>query len=494
MPISRRAFASGAVGVSTLLAGGSLRAARTLPKLVVWILLEGFGSTLLERNRAAFGKGGLRRLMDEGCYFPDCRMATSTFTSSGIATVATGAWPQLHGIVADSWYDAATHQVVKAGPEALAATGLADQIARDDRSRMFVVGLEERSAALVAGSKPFALFSMDQRGEFEIRGSAPVPWFGAFQRANPPANLLNAAWLALGARQGSPPLRVLRYDASRPQDFVFLYKASPFAQSIQFDLARELIQREELGQGGGVDYLVLIPASTSLLGYDVGADSPLMDQLVLHLDQDIEKLLDSLSNTAAAANYAVVLTAAHGVPAQPPPVMPRPSVSGETLVRGIEKALPDRFKPVSIERYVYPFLYLRIPPTLDRRLARAAAAQAALQVPGVSGYFTADGDCSQGGDWKRRFRNSFHVQRSGDVMLSYAPGWVEEFGTGRGVSYGSLYNYDVRVPLILYGGQFRSQTYEQPVESIDVAPTIARLAGLPFPSSTTGRVLAEAFR
>ena len=92
----------------------------------------------------------------------------------------------------------------------------------------------------------------------------------------------------------------------------------------------------------------------------------------------------------------------------------------------------------------------------------------------------------------RRFRNSFHNQRSGDLMLSYAPGWVEDFGAGRGVSYGSLYNYDCRVPLILYCWDFQMHTYEQPVEAIDVAPTMARTAGFGYPSSTTGRVLAEA--
>ena len=163
-------------------------------------------------------------------------------------------------------------------------------------------------------------------------------------------------------------------------------------------------------------------------------------------------------------------------------------------MRTIEKALVDRFKTVSVERYVYPFLYLRIPPAIDRRQVRAVAAQAALQAPGVAGYFTADGDCSHGGEWQRRFRNSFHVPRSGDLMLSYAPGWVEDFGGGRGLSYGSFYNYDSRVPLILYGGPFRSGTSEDPVEAIDVAPTMARLAGVAYPSSTTGRVLGEAFQ
>src|SRR5438067_13446017 len=103
MPISRRAFTRGAAGFGAMLAGESLRAARAVPKLLVLIALEGCRSDYLERNRAFVGKNGLRRLMDEGCYFPDCRMSASTFTSSGLATLGTGAWPQMHGIVADHW-------------------------------------------------------------------------------------------------------------------------------------------------------------------------------------------------------------------------------------------------------------------------------------------------------------------------------------------------------------------------------------------------------
>jgi Type I phosphodiesterase / nucleotide pyrophosphatase len=494
MPISRRVFAGGAAWLGALLAGGALRAARPQPKLLIWIILEACRSDLLERNRPAMAKSGLRRLMDEGCYFPDCRMAASTFTAAGVATLATGTWPQLHGIVADSWYDTATRELVQASPDALVATGLSDQIARDGKSRLFVVGLGDRYAALVAGRNPMAVFGMDSRGEFVMRGSVPLPWFGAFQRANQPATLHSAQWLALGARPGSQPLRVLQYDPAHPRDFVFLYKASPFAQTTQFDLAHEIISREDLGQGGGIDYLVLIPGSTAMLGYDVGSDSPLMDQLILQLDHEIEKLLEWLNGTPLAGNYAVVLSAAHGIPVQPPASLPRPVVSGEALVHAIERGLSDRFKGVIVERYVFPFLYLKIPPLLDRRPVRAAAAQAALQVPGVAGYLTADGDCSYGGEWQRRLRNSFQMPRSGDVMFSYAPGWAEEFGTSRGISYGSLYNYDSRVPLIFYGGAFRSRTYEEAVEAVDVAPTIARLVGLPFPSSSIGRVLGEAFQ
>jgi arylsulfatase A-like enzyme len=77
-------------------------------------------------------------------------------------------------------------------------------------------------------------------------------------------------------------------------------------------------------------------------------------------------------------------------------------------------------------------------------------------------------------------------------MLAYGPDHVEDYGAGRGISYGSLYNYDTRVPLILYGAPFEAQQFETQVESIDLAPTLARVAGTAWPSSATGRVLGEA--
>jgi arylsulfatase A-like enzyme len=77
-------------------------------------------------------------------------------------------------------------------------------------------------------------------------------------------------------------------------------------------------------------------------------------------------------------------------------------------------------------------------------------------------------------------------------MLSYRPEYVEDFGAGRGISYGSLYNYDARVPLFFYGPQFRAGVFEAPVETVDVAPTLARAMGIAEPSSAVGRVLGEA--
>src|SRR5579863_2240731 len=103
--ITRRRFAARVAGS---LGTARLFAIPPRPKLFVLLACEQFRSDYLTRFSNLFGPGGFRRLMDEGSYLPDCRMAASSFSSSGLATIATGAWPQTHGIVAESWYEASS--------------------------------------------------------------------------------------------------------------------------------------------------------------------------------------------------------------------------------------------------------------------------------------------------------------------------------------------------------------------------------------------------
>ena len=167
-------------------------------------------------------------------------------------------------------------------------------------------------------------------------------------------------------------------------------------------------------------------------------------------------------------------------------------VNGEGVAQAVDKAL-SAANAGRVRKYVYPFLYLEPNTSRDPETVRIAAGRAAMTHAAVAGFYTAGGYCSVRDAWEARYRNSFHPKRSGDLMLSYKPEYVEYYGNGQGISYGSLYNYDVRVPLFFFGPQFRAGVYDAPVESTDVAPTLARLIGLDQPSSCTGRVLAEAF-
>lgn len=434
--------------------------------------------------------GGFRKIYYKGAWFPDCRHLASGFSATSLATLATGAWPAQHGIVADSWYDRASKTRVHASEESLLAeTLLADAV--ESRTRVSVVSMDAAHARIFAGSADADLYWMDERGQFQTNGTSP-DWVKPFNDRTGLDKLRDARWIVPGVRADAPPLRTLTYDANHPQQFFNLYRASPYAQDAQFDFVSELIAHEGLGQKSTTDILCVLCGSMELLGYETGGRSALMDQMVLQFDRRLETLLAQLSHSPGDAAFNLALVAGHGAPDAPPDAArARMAVDGESVAHRVEAALAAHGMG-HVEKFLYPFLYLDSSGFRDPEEIRKAAAAAALDHPAVADYYTAGGASSVHNGWLRRFHNSFHPKRSGDVMISYRPGYVEDFGQGRGVSYGSLYNYDAIVPLGFYGPQFRAGVFEGAVESVDLAPTLARLLGQEPPSSATGRVLAEA--
>jgi hypothetical protein len=462
------------------------------PKLLVLLLIEQFRPDYLDDVWGQVGRGGLRRLIENGVYFPDCRHLALSYTSSTLATLATGAWPSQHGIVADIWYDPAAGKPVRGSADDLRATTLASQIASSESTRVFVCSLDPLEGALFAGTPLAKLFWLNEEGHFTTNGPAPS-WLEDFKRAKPIENLRNTAWQAVGAAPGAPPLRKLTYDPARPSEFLELYKASPFAQTSQIELLAELVQREQLGQSSTFDFVAVLLGSTALLGYETGALSPLMHQMTLQLDRQVEVLLGKLDLIVGANMYNLVLAAGHGAPPAPDKQLrSRMAVNGELLAQGIQQRLAQGGNG-RVARYLYPFLYLDTQGFATPEVSRLAAGRAALEQPPVAAYYTAGGDSSVHDDWEKRFRNSFFSGRAGDVLLSYRPEYIEDFGLMRGVSYGSLYDYDIRTPLCFFGPQFRARVFEHSVEAVDIAPTLARAIGVAYPSSSSGRVLGEAF-
>ena len=486
MDIRRRNFGAIALGALAARAWPAV----SKPKLTVLLVVGQLRADALETVWPLLSTGGFRRLADKAAWFTGCQQLSSTFPSCGLANLATGAWPAQHGIVADSWWDSAAHSTVRASDEALLATTLAAQ-AVSAGMRVAVVAMTRAEAALFAGTREAHLYFLDDRGQYTCSG-APPDWLDEHNRAKGSESVRDAKWMALNAAADATPLRKLRYDANHPREFLALYKGSPFGQAAEFEMTATLLTRERYGLGNTTDLMCLIDGASAQLGYETGSESPLMNQMLLHLDLRIETLWNLLSKAVGENGFNLVVCAAHGAPPEPPKdARARMAVGGDSVAQMVEAALQNTGR--RLEKYLYPFLYLdRDATSGGAETVRRLAADAALAHPAVAGYYTAGGGCSENDAWRKRFENSFHAKRSGDAMLSYRPEYVEDFGAGRGVSYGSLYNYDTHVPLVFCGPQFRAGEFDTPVEAVDVAATLARALGIAEPSSSIGRVLSEA--
>ena len=441
------------------------------PRLLVVVIAGHFRTDYFDSHTGLFGAGGFRRLIETGAFFPDARLDSVSFTAPGLATIAAGAPPSVHGIVADRWFERGKREAVNATPEHLRATTFFSEFtALDPRNRLITAGFDP---SVLSGTASYRM-----NGEGRVQG--PGAWVEAFNKNYTAPRDQKLNWFPIGSKS-NVPMRTFAYDASRVSEFLTLWKGSPLGQAAKFALAREIITQEKLGRGAGLDCLVVTLDAFEILGHEGGASSPLVFDLVSHLDRQIESFIDFLESALGAAGYSLVFTAAHGVADAR-----AAAVNSEDVVAAVTKALGAE----TVEAYVYPFLYLR-KPAHDSRLA---ACRAVFDAGLVHAWYTADGECSHTGEFRARLANSFHTGRSGDAIFVYAPGAMEFFGNGRGVSYGSIYNYDTQVPLILRGPQFRAKTFEGPVEIANLAPTLARAMGTPTPSSSTGRTLGEAFK
>ena len=144
---------------------------------------------------------------------------------------------------------------------------------------------------------------------------------------------------------------------------------------------------------------------------------------------------------------------------------------------------------------------IRLPVPVSRyhRLARSGAgasgggARRAAIHPAVANYYTAGGACSAADEWRRRFRNSFHAEAFGRRDALLPAGIHGGFRPGpRACPTARCTTTMCACRCSSTARSFARGCYESPVESVDVAPTLARAMGVAAPSSSVGRVLGEA--
>ena len=500
-------------------------AAAQRPNLVVLVVAEQFRADYLDLYEPEFSGWGLGRLLTRGAVFRRCRYDyLTTLAGPGAAILATGAYPELNGIVGNRWYDRREKQLVGAveeslrysaqgnsnapgiSPDHLMGSTFADELrlATEGRARVVAVSDRPAPAVLLSGRRPLGCYWMNQVGSFTTSSyySPSVPeWVGRFNQERPPLRLLGSPWMALGAGPSAPPLRILGSPEQRDlESFLLLYRASPFAIDETFAFATQAIEAERLGQGSHTDLLIVNLSATARLGLETGAYSPLMRDLLLQLDRSLGDFLDSLDESIGLDNVAVVFTATHGVPPLPSHAcklgLKAGRVSGEDVVEVMNAALSKRFGPrASVAKYVYPFVYLNDEihalPQPERREMIAVAGEAAAQLEGVAGYDAPD-QSSAPSATKARLRRSRYAPRSGDFMLIYEPYFVEDYSRERGTTSGSYYRYDTDVPLIFLGRRFKAGRFDHNVDATSVAPTIVAVLDVADPSLATGTVLSEA--
>jgi arylsulfatase A-like enzyme len=89
---------------------------------------------------------------------------------------------------------------------------------------------------------------------------------------------------------------------------------------------------------------------------------------------------------------------------------------------------------------------------------------------------------------RERLRLSAVAGRGADILRAYAYNLTVSGKVGGTIaSHGSVWDYDRRVPIIFWRPGERGEEHFWPLRTIDIAPTLANLIGVPTPDTVDGR-------
>lgn len=510
------------------------------PRLLVVLVVDQMRADYVDRYQADWSSG-FKRILSEGARFTRARYPyLTTVTCAGHATIGTGAFPNRHGMIANTWYDRENRRSTQCAedPKArsvqyggtdsggrsaarLLVPTLADALRQERGARVVTASLKARSAIMLAGHGGDAVTWLNDELDGWESSTAftanPVPAVRAFIQKNPIEADHGATWNRLlpVERYAAPDEgdgevaprgwtrtfpHVLAGAQGRPDaQFHTQWERSPFGDAYLARLAVALVQSFKLGTRDTPDFLGVSFSSTDLVGHQFGPRSQEVQDVLAHLDQTIGRLLADLDRLVGRDRYVLALTADHGVSEIPgaPPDAGRLSAARLTeVIEAVADAAsgPGQYVARIIGNDVFfePGMYERL---VGRPAALSAVMRALEQQPGVLRAFRreqlADAAGSADDDLWRAARLSFVPGRSGEMLIAPRPGWLIAGAGTAAANHGTANAYDQDVPLVLLGPSFTPGTYTNAATPADIAPTLAALAGVTLPQSQ-GRVLREA--
>ena len=520
---------------------GHAGASSPRPRLVVILAVDQMRTEYAEQFIGQW-RAGLKRLFEQGAWFTRAAYPyLNTVTCAGHATIGTGAVPAVHGIVLNDWWDRETQRPVhctdddavsivsygaplRGGYSAarLKVPTFADEMRRQATiaPRVVTLSIKPRSAIMLAGhAGDVVLWRQSATWATSTAfTSRPLPVVARWLIANPVERdrirvwdraLPRSRYLFEDSPVGKKPPEgwdhslphALRGDGPSPAagSFNARWQASPLAEEYLARLAAHLVEQLQLGQRGGTDYLGISFSALDSIGHKFGPESHEVQDALVRLDATIGRLLEVLDRVVGRDRYVLAFSSDHGVSSVPEQMADAGHDAGRIVSLDLARRLEDALrKTLGPERYVarvfYTDVYFRRG-VYDRLKAEpaalAAAVEALLGAPGVMRVYRSDlltGGAYQGDALAAAARLSHYPGRSGDLIIVPKPNWIT---SNDAATHGTAHPYDARVPVLFLGAGIKGGRYDSDATPADIAPTLARVAGVTL-AHATGRVLDNA--
>ena len=503
--------------------------------LVVGIVVDQMRYDYVYRFWENFNNSGFKTLVNEGYFFRNTHFSfMPTYTGPGHATIATGTTPSNHGIIANNWFDRYSKENIycagdgemhticncdykfdiisrdgQMSPKHLLTSTIGDQIKLfDDNSKVFGVSLKDRGAILSAGHSADACYWMNKEGEW-ISSSyymSELPkWIVDFQTKNSAKSYLAKNW-SFDKKFNYNLDSLSNFDGNG------IIKSTPHGNSILADLAIELMKQEELGKNESTDFLILSFSSTDYIGHKYGPHSPEIEDTYNKLDNDIAKIISYIEKYIGKENSLIFLTADHGVVSEPSVLASKKIPSGYFSTRNLKSDLAEHIrdrlnlptKDISDNELILnvsndqiflnrDFIMQNLGYEVIEKIRKISVDYLIDYHPAIkktyhykqleeNEYLDAPNSLIQKG---------FNSKRSGDIIYTLEPGWINFSWKKGGTTHGSCFSYDTHVPLLFWGGNIKKGHTDRRTNVKDIAPTIAQILKISHPNGSTGNPLYE---
>ena len=514
---------------AAMLAATTLLSAATVPKLIVLVVVDQMRADYVDRFKDEW-TAGLKRLVTEGAWYSQAAYPyLTTVTCAGHATIGSGAFPHVHGVFQNVWYDRGRKALVTCTQDAnvtalgygrattggesaaaLAIPNFADEMRRQRQSHVVSLALKARSAIMLGGHGGRAVTwisdSLDGWETSTAYATEPVPEVRAYLAAHPMEADYGKAWNRLlpienytepdaGLRESTLPgwtttfphvLKGTATSANADPAFYDQWQRSPFADAYIARMALGLTESLGLGRDGRTDVLAISFSTPDLVGHAFGPASHEVQDIYAHLDKTIGELFDQLDVIVGKDQWVAGLSADHGVTPIPEQLVAAGKdagrINGGAIVDAIEQVLKPALgagRHITVlntnDIYFEPGIYDKI---LKKRELMTSVISAIQARPGIQRAFRSEeirGAAGSKDPLLRAAALSYFPGRSGDIVFAAKPGWMI---SAAGTTHGGASPDDQRVPILFVGHGVKPGTYQDAATPADIAPTLAALSGL----------------
>lgn len=528
-------------------AQASTISAKPEPKLVVVISIDQFSANLYAQHRPEF-TGGLKTLSSGVVYPNGYQSHAFTETCPGHSTLLTGKHPNKTGISANDWYDLSEGRSVYCladpsvtpadnpsgrgvSPANLVATTYGDWLKSvSPSSRVFGVSGKDRGAITMSGHKAdgqfwyqpgFGFTTWVGEGQTAEARLKPVAAFNARMAADlkqhpfvwdyakvggseKRCRALEADYETGGRKwRAALPIPVAADEAGKQRD---LY-ASPYTDRVTLELAQTLRESYGLGDGPQVDVLTISLSATDFIGHRWGTRGPEMCDQMARLDDRLGVFLKSLDKVKGGV--LVVLAADHGGADFAERLHDEGYDSDRVIAKSwiagfnaqLRKDLGLAWDPLKADGGIDQIYVVgpdgKAPSVADRAHITAAALVLIRKDANVAEAFDSNAILTMTPEpadasaeeisVAERVRRSAYPGRVGDILVAFKPTRVPATAAATYVStHGSPWDYDRRVPILFWWKGATPHERVLPLDTVDIAPTIAAATGVTPPADVDG--------